>query len=398
MKKSFYLLCFDTLSTLGSGIFTFTCSFYILQQTGSGSIFGMYLALLAIVNTISMPLIGNVIGRHHNKTILFIGQIGSILALTSFTLFYKGHYQVIFLLMMVLVVVDVIVKTIVTSNLKWITGDYLERVISLRQLIQSASMLASPIIGGILISFLNIQQVAFMNIVTESVALIFIFFLTFKHGQTQTERLTFWGDFKAGVQYLHRMTEVKYLLIIAVFLNFIMNVLIVGVPILIVQKLSLSAKHLGVAEGTLGVALILSALLFTVVPLKKHLRRSFLYALLLQQLILLLYIIINVLGASSMIVYSVVIIGQLLLGFSVTLGNIPYQILLQNTVDEAFKSRVFSVNQSLSSALVPLSYVLFGYLLPLSFLLTFVGCAIAMAVLVMVFINKIYSQTFEVES
>lgn len=92
MKKSFYLLCFDTLSTLGSGIFTFTCSFYILQQTGSGSIFGMYLALLAIVNTISMPLIGNVIGRHHNKTILLIGQIGSILALTSFTLFYKGHY------------------------------------------------------------------------------------------------------------------------------------------------------------------------------------------------------------------------------------------------------------------------------------------------------------------
>lgn len=358
----------------------------------------MYLALLAIVNTISMPLIGNVIGRHHNKIILFIGQIGSILALTSFTLFYKGHYQVIFLLMMVLVVVDVIVKTIVTSNLKWITGDYLERVISLRQLIQSASMLASPIIGAILISFLNIQQVAFINIVTESVALIFIFFLTFKHGQTQTERLTFWGDFKAGVQYLHRMTEVKYLLIIAVFLNFIMNVLIVGVPILIVQKLSLSAKHLGVAEGALGVALILSALLFTVVPLKKHLRRSFLYALLLQQLILLLYIIINVLGASSMIVYSVVIIGQLLLGFSVTLGNIPYQILLQNTVDEAFKSRVFSVNQSLSSALVPLSYVLFGYLLPLSFLLTFAGCAIAMAVLIVVFINKIYGQTFEAAS
>ncbi|UEX90339.1 hypothetical protein [Staphylococcus ratti] len=45
MNKSVYLLLFDTLSTIGSGVFTFTCSFYILQQTGSGVIFGVYLAM-----------------------------------------------------------------------------------------------------------------------------------------------------------------------------------------------------------------------------------------------------------------------------------------------------------------------------------------------------------------
>lgn len=390
MKRSLYLLCFDTLSTLGSGIFTFTCSFYILQQTESGSIFGLYLALLTIVNTLTTPFIGNLIGRHHNKTMLFIDQIVSIVALSCFALFYNGQYVFIFLLMMILVVVDVIVKTIVTSNLKWITGNYLERVISIRQLIQSSSMLASPIIGGILISFLSIQHVSLINIMTEGIALIFIFLLTFKTGQTTQKRKSFWGDFKAGVQYLYQMTEVKYLLVIAVFMNFIMNVLIVGIPILIVQQLSLSSKHLGVAEGTLGVSLIVSALIFSVIPLKNQLRRSYLYALMLQLLILILYLIVISLGLSSTIVYGTVLIGQLLLGLSITLGNIPYQILLQHTVDEAYKSRVFSVNQSFVSALVPLSYILFGFLLPLSFTFTLVGCAVSMGLIVIIFLKKIY--------
>lgn len=36
------LLCFDTLSTFMSSIFSFACSFYILTLTGSGSLFGHY--------------------------------------------------------------------------------------------------------------------------------------------------------------------------------------------------------------------------------------------------------------------------------------------------------------------------------------------------------------------
>ncbi|MGV3276449.1 hypothetical protein ACEE54_03465 [Staphylococcus hyicus] len=189
---------------------------------------------------------------------------------------------------------------------------------------------------------------------------------------------------------MYQMTEVKYLLVIAVFMNFIMNVLIVGIPILIVQQLSLSSKHLGVAEGTLGVSLIVSALIFSVIPLKNQLRRSYLYALMLQLLILILYLVVISLGLSSTIVYGTVLIGQLLLGLSITLGNIPYQILLQHTVDESYKSRVFSVNQSFVSALVPLSYMLFGFLLPLSFTFTLVGCAVSMGLIVIIFLKKIY--------
>ncbi|WP_142399244.1 MFS transporter [Staphylococcus hyicus] len=140
----------------------------------------------------------------------------------------------------------------------------------------------------------------------------------------------------------------------------------------------------------MGVSLIVSALIFSVIPLKNQLRRSYLYALMLQLLILILYLVVISLCLSSTIVYGTVLIGQLLLGLSITLGNIPYQILLQHTVDEAYKSRVFSVNQSFVSALVPLSYMLFGFLLPLSFTFTLVGCAVSMGLIVIIFLKKIY--------
>lgn len=398
MKKSIYLLLFETLSTIGSGIFTFTCSFYILQQTGSGALFGSYLALLAVVNTVSMPIIGNWIDRHSNKSILLGGQLLSIFSLGVFAVFYHNTMIAIFLLMMVLVIVDVIVKTIVSSNLKWIAGAHMERVVSVRQFIQSASILVSPIIGGILIAMLSIQQVALINVFTELCALIFIFLLSFKQGRRIEERQTFWQDFKVGVRYIYRMTEIKYLILFSLFLNFIVNALIVGMPILIIQKLALTSQHLGWAESMLGFALVASGVIFTVKPIQTHLKKAYILAFILQTVVFALLTLILATPTPVAIVYGTILVCQWLLGFSVTLGNIPYQIMLQHLVDEHLKSRVFSVNQSVVSAFVPLSYLLFGTLLPSYFITTLMGCIIAMLILIFLFIKKMGVGPYEVET
>ncbi|UEX90340.1 hypothetical protein [Staphylococcus ratti] len=184
------------------------------------------------------------------------------------------------------------------------------------------------------------------------------------------------------------MTEVKYLLVFCIFLNFIVNALIVGMPILIIQKLSLMSKHLGMAESMLGIALILSGLVFSIVPIRKNLKLSFLLAFIMQALVFILLIITQIVSISILVIYSFVLIGQFILGFSVTLGNIPYQIMLQHLVDEAYKSRVFSVNQSVVSSLVPLSYTLFGFLLPAFFTETLIVCSIVMLLMIIVFYMK----------
>lgn len=321
----------------------------------------------------------------------------SIFSLGGFTVFYHNSFIVVFLLMMVLVIVDVIVKTIVSSNLKWIASAHMERVVSVRQFIQSASILVSPIIGGILIAMLSIQQVALINVFTELCVLIFIFLLAFKQGRRIEERQAFWQDFKVGVRYINRMTEIKYLILFSLFLNFIVNALIVGMPILIIQKLALTSQHVGWAESMLGFALVASGVIFTVKPIQTHLKKAYILAFILQTVVFALLTFVLALPTPVAIVYGTILVCQWLLGFYVTLGNIPYQIMLQHLVDEHLKSRVFSVNQSVVSAFVPLSYLLFGTLLPSYFITTLVGCMIAMLILIFLFIKKMGDKTFKRE-
>ncbi|ADX76559.1 hypothetical protein NAC36_000102 [Staphylococcus pseudintermedius] len=84
MQKSVILILFSTISTMFSDIFTFACGFYVLQLTGSGSLFGTYLSILAIIQVLTMPIFGNMIDRHSNQKMLILGQVLSVVTLFIF--------------------------------------------------------------------------------------------------------------------------------------------------------------------------------------------------------------------------------------------------------------------------------------------------------------------------
>ncbi|HCU5977380.1 TPA: hypothetical protein K8075_000090 [Staphylococcus pseudintermedius] len=84
MQKSVILILFSTISTMFSDIFTFACGFYVLQLTGSGSLFGTYLSILAIIQVLTMSIFGNMIDRHSNQKVLILGQVLSVVTLFIF--------------------------------------------------------------------------------------------------------------------------------------------------------------------------------------------------------------------------------------------------------------------------------------------------------------------------
>lgn len=85
-----------------------------------------------------------------------------------------------------------------------------------------------------------------------------------------------------------------------------------------------------------------------------------------------------------MLVYSLILFSNVLLGCSVSLNHIPFQM-----IQEHFKSRVFSLTQSIVSVLTPLSYVLFGLLVPFHYGIVYVVCAV-LAFIVVLFFRKSY--------
>lgn len=265
------LLCFDTLSTFMSSIFSFACSFYILTLTGSASLFGTYLGAIAMIETLALPLIGTFIDRVAHKRLLMIGQSIStgILLLFAFT----ENILMIFMTMIVLVFVDMIVSSIVSSNLQLISGKYLEKLISYRQIVTSASGILSPILGGLLVAILSIQNIALINSVTDFLYLLLLSLLTFKNASVVQQQQTFFQNFKTGFKYVARFNNLKAITVTAAFVNFLITAIMIGVPFMILQQLHLTSKHLGLFESIFSGSVLASGLFFSIYTLKNQYKR-----------------------------------------------------------------------------------------------------------------------------
>ncbi|WP_086428961.1 MFS transporter [Staphylococcus cornubiensis] len=389
MQKSIILLCFETISTFFSAIFTFACGFYILTITDSGSIFGSYLAVLSIITILTSPLLGNLIDRHSNKKILLFGQLLSSMSLFIFACLHHNDIYSIFTVMIILVFVDAMVKTTISSNFKFVTGPYLEKMVSIRQTIQAASLLITPILGGVIVAIIKINTLAFINVATELIGLILLLFLTFKNPTVHHKAKSFSKGLLEGMTYLFHHHPLKVIIITSLCMNFLCNALIVGFPIVIVNQLHYSSKLLGMAEGVLGGAIVLSSLIIAMFKINSHIKNLYVISMILQALSLLIVASTYFLLTNPMLVYSLILLSNFLLGCSVSLNNIPFQMMMHHTIEENFKSRVFSLTQSIVSGLTPLSYVLFGLLVPLHYGIVYVVCSI-IAFIVVLFFRKSY--------
>ncbi|WP_458783177.1 MFS transporter, partial [Staphylococcus pseudintermedius] len=202
-------------------------------------------------------------------------------------------------------------------------------------------------------------------------AFLLLLLLKFKSGNITSRSQKFTHSFFDGIKHLISINNLKVIFIINLFINFLCNSLIVGLPIIIINHLNMNAKYLGLAEGTLGGAIVASSIIISILNIQNRLKFLYLFSMLLQAISLFIVSLTYFDTITKFYIFIIILISNLLLGFSVALNNIPFQVMLQKIVDENYKSRVFSIIQSMSSSITPVSYVLFGFLIPLNYFLIY---------------------------
>ncbi|WP_238989631.1 MFS transporter [Staphylococcus sp. MI 10-1553] len=262
-------------------------------------------------------------------------------------------------------------------------------MVSIRQTIQTASLLITPILGGFIVAIIKINTLAFINAATERIGLILLLFLTFKNPTVHPKATSFSKGLLEGMTYLFHHHPLKMIIITSLCMNFLCNALIVGFPIVIVNQLHYSSKLLGMAEGVLGGAIVLSSLVITMFKINSHIKNLYVISMLLQALSLLIVASTYFLLTNPMLVYSLILLSNVLLGCSVSLNIITFQMMMHQMIEENFKSRVFSLTQSIVFGLTPLSCVLFGLFVPLHYGIVYVVCSI-IAFIVVLFFRKSY--------
>ncbi|MDX5475700.1 MAG: MFS transporter [Bacillaceae bacterium] len=358
-------------STFGAQVYTFAISFYILQLTGSAASFAMNLICGILPRTIVGPFAGAIIDRYSKKMIVITAQIATTLTIAGLlivTLTQGLSLIAIYVTTSILSLTSTFSGIAFTSSITaLIDKARIQRAMSLNQMAVSFASIGSPAVGGILYGTVSIPVFLIIYIVASTIAVILESTMDFKlfaavKDVVQEKKETMWQSMKAGLVYLKLQPTILVLMWLALMVNFLFGAFEVGYSFILIEKLKMEAQHFGFTQGAFSLGMILMSVYFSI---RKEIRFPMVvskWGIITIGFIMASVSIPLVVGLSYGLVVVYYMILMFTFGSCIMVINTPLQVMLQKTIDDDYKGRVFSIIETMAMALTPIGMVLYGFL------------------------------------
>ncbi|EGQ1686111.1 MFS transporter [Staphylococcus pseudintermedius] len=360
--KTASLLLFNSVSSVGSRIFSFACAFYILQHTDSTALFTLYLTAIVISTLVTEPLLGLFAGRYHNKMMVIMIQLLNVIFLFVFTIVFDMFFNYIIILGIMLNMTDATIRMFIDANVNHIIKGDVERYTSLTLTTNTAIHFLAPIIGGMMIAFFNIETLALLNLITEALAVLFVLNLPLDK-EVKFEHKQMKKSLREGYRYLKQQKALKHFFIIMVALHFLVAVFSIGMPIAAVQFMQLSAPQYGVVVAGFTVGMVAVSVWLGMNSEKDNLKSTYERAMLLQCVTVLILGIMVVFQMNTAVAMLLLFILNGLMGLSQPLAIIPTSNYLQEAIEEKYRGYVMTFKQTLMDVSYPVALLFFGVVL-----------------------------------
>lgn len=373
IKYHFLAFSISKFSTsLGNNILTFGTSLYILAATGSALGFAINLICSILPKTLLAPVAGYCSDYYSRKKVVLISQfctILTVLALYIYTVFNGFEVLAIYSATFILTSISTFNSVSYSASLANLFGtDYIQKVISLNQLIVSVSTIAGPILGGLLYGLFSFEIFLIINIFSYSISFLLETAMNFNLYRIQNNmnqvKENFVSSFKKGLTYVKEHPLLKAIVLITMWLNLFMASINVGGAYILVEILNISATNYGFIEASSAIGMLCISLFFAL--LNKKLKRPLFFS---KFCILVLSILISLLGLPLVVEFSSntgIVLFYTVLYFSLALlgvaANIPISTTLQNNVADEYKGRVFGLIESCAVVMMPLGTLVYGVL------------------------------------
>ncbi|EGQ3298019.1 MFS transporter [Staphylococcus pseudintermedius] len=360
--KTASLLLFNSVSSVGSRIFSFACAFYILQHTDSTALFTLYLTAIVISTLVTEPLLGLFAGRYHNKMMVIMIQLLNVIFLFVFTIVFDMFFNYIIILGIILNMTDATIRMFIDANVNHIIKGDVERYTSLTLTTNTAIHFLAPIIGGMMIAFFNIETLALLNLITEALAVLFVLNLPLDK-EVKFEHKQMKKSLREGYRYLKQQKALKHFFIIMVALHFLVAVFSIGMPIAAVQFMQLSAPQYGVVVAGFTVGMVAVSVWLGMNSEKNNLKSTYERAMLLQCVTVLILGVMVVFQMNTAVAMLLLFILNGLMGLSQPLAIIPTSNYLQEAIEEKYRGYVMTFKQTLLDISYPIALLFFGVVL-----------------------------------
>ena len=272
MNRNFTLLILGQVSSLlGNLSLKFALSMYILEQTGSASLFAGLLAA-SMVPTILLSPFGGILADRADRRAVMVGLdglSGLAVLLAALALPHGPDLAVIAALMIVLSVLAAFESPTVQACVpQMLAGQNVLRGNAMVSQVQAAASLVTPFLGSLFYTAFGLRPVFYGAVACFFLTALLECFLRLPRPASAPRTglaALLRQDFAVTLRFLRREQPaiLGLLGLSALASMLIAGALVVGFPYLVRTVLGLSARHYGAAESAMGVAAILGGALVT---------------------------------------------------------------------------------------------------------------------------------------
>ncbi len=267
--KNFTLLILGQATSLfGNFILKLALSMYVLDVTGSATIFAGILSIATIPTILLSPFGGILSDRSNRRNIMVVLDTLSGISVLCAVLLLSGRNDLT--VISVLLVILSVLGAFETPNVQaciptMLTGDNITKGNAVVNQVASLSYLVAPMLGSILYSVFGLKPVMYASIVCFFITALFECFIKLSYEHLTNNQNVFSminQDITSSVRFIFREQPdiVKMLLLASISRFFVMGITIVGLPYIVRTILGLNAKFYGAAESSLAIATILGSI------------------------------------------------------------------------------------------------------------------------------------------
>jgi DHA3 family macrolide efflux protein-like MFS transporter len=357
-KRTFFVIWIgQAFSLLGSNLVQFALVWWLTKTTGSPAVLATATFVALLPNVFLAPFAGALVDRWNRRKVMILADASiAIATLVLVILFWSGLIQIwhVYLIMFIRALGNTFHWPAMRASTSLMVPEkQLSRIAGLNESLGGLMNIASPPLGALLLEALPMQHVLSIDILTAILAILPLLFVTIPQPKkTLSENAIspkqLLADVAEGYRYMVKWTGLFILSIMATIVNFMINPAFTLTPLLVTKYFNGGVWHLSWMESVFSIGVVTGGLVLSVWG--GFQRR--IYTTLMGVTGMGLGILLITFAPQNMFILA--IIGMALAGFMNPITNGPIFSIMQTRVAPEMQGRVFTLLNSLTSAMSPL--------------------------------------------
>ncbi len=285
-QKDFTLVVIgQIISLFGNGILRFALPLYLLNITGSSALFGIVSAVSFLPLVLLMPIGGIIADRRNKRNIMVALDFGAGFLMLFFYLTMDTISLIPLLIttLMILYSIGGLYQPTVQASVPILLDEKsLTQGNGIVSSIGALANLVAPVIGGMLLGSFGITPIIIVSIICFFASAILEIFIRIPYTKEKSSSRVFAmvkEDFGLSIKFIWReKPELRKLMSVICVLNALVSALIIiSLPVLITERLSLSEEMYGYSQGVLALGGLFGGIMAGVFGEKLHIKSLYKY-------------------------------------------------------------------------------------------------------------------------